>query len=133
MHARQWTYRSATAIVMGACGLMIGAGSALAVPGEPCGIQQPCPGPDGPAPGGNGPAGGLRQGPPQPGGPGAPGGPHGPGGPGGIPPIDPGHHGIDQGRLDHQPFMWQGQRVDPLPAGNGDGWGFWFLGQWIRL
>ena len=40
---------------------------------------------------------------------------------------------VDQGRQDHQPFMWNGQRVDPLPAGNGDGWGFWFLGQWIRL
>lgn len=43
------------------------------------------------------------------------------------------HRGFDQGRQDHQPFRWNGQRVEPLPAGNGDGWGFWFLGQWIRL
>ena len=41
--------------------------------------------------------------------------------------------GIDQGRQDHQPFQYQGQQVHPLPAGNGDGWGFWFLGRWIRL
>ncbi|MCZ0730861.1 hypothetical protein [Mycolicibacterium iranicum] len=41
--------------------------------------------------------------------------------------------GIDAGRQDHQPFMYQGQRVEPLRAGNGDGWGFWFLGRWIRL
>lgn len=48
-------------------------------------------------------------------------------------PVDWQHRGIDQGRQDHQSFLWQGHRVDPLPAGNGDGWGFWFLGQWIRL
>lgn len=41
--------------------------------------------------------------------------------------------GIDQARNDHQPFMHNGQRVEPMRAGNGDGWGFWFLGQWIRL
>lgn len=41
--------------------------------------------------------------------------------------------GIDQGRQDHQPFQYQGQHVQPMPAGNGDGWGFWFLGRWIRL
>ncbi|KMO73833.1 hypothetical protein BST22_05995 [Mycolicibacterium chubuense] len=43
------------------------------------------------------------------------------------------HRGIDQGRQDHQPFQYNGQQVRPLPAGNGDGWGFWFLGRWIRL
>jgi hypothetical protein len=48
-------------------------------------------------------------------------------------PADWQHRGVDQGRRDHQPFMWNGQRVEPLQAGNGDGWGFWFLGQWIRL
>ena len=48
-------------------------------------------------------------------------------------PADWQHRGVDQGRRDHQPFTWNGQRVAPLPAGNGDGWGFWFLGQWIRL
>lgn len=41
--------------------------------------------------------------------------------------------GFNQGRQDHQPFTYNGQRVQPMPAGNGDGWGFWFLGQWIRL
>lgn len=40
---------------------------------------------------------------------------------------------INAARQDHQPFMHEGQRVQPLPAGNGDGWGFWFLGRWIRL
>lgn len=43
------------------------------------------------------------------------------------------NRGIDQGRQDHQPFTYNGHQVQPLPAGNGDGWGFWFLGQWIRL
>ncbi|WP_422747657.1 hypothetical protein ACN27E_06795 [Mycobacterium sp. WMMD1722] len=41
--------------------------------------------------------------------------------------------GVGQGRQDHRPFNWNGQQVTPLRAGNGDGWGFWFLGQWIRL
>jgi hypothetical protein len=41
--------------------------------------------------------------------------------------------GIDQARGDHQPFTYNGQRVEPLRAGNGDGWGFWFFGKWIRL
>jgi hypothetical protein len=41
--------------------------------------------------------------------------------------------GIDQGRQDHQPFNWNGQQVTPMPAGNGAGWGFWFLGMWIPL
>ena len=40
---------------------------------------------------------------------------------------------INAARQDHQPFMHEGQRVAPVPAGNGDGWGFWFLGRWIRL
>jgi hypothetical protein len=41
--------------------------------------------------------------------------------------------GVDQGRQDHQPFNWNGQQVTPMPAGNGQGWGFWFLGLWIPL
>jgi len=41
--------------------------------------------------------------------------------------------GFDQGRQDHQPFNYGGQQVNPMRAGNGDGWGFWFLGRWIRL
>lgn len=41
--------------------------------------------------------------------------------------------GMNQGRQDHQPFNWNGQWVQPMPAGNGAGWGFWFLGRWIPL
>ncbi|MET0453935.1 MAG: hypothetical protein ABW137_19055 [Mycobacterium sp.] len=43
------------------------------------------------------------------------------------------NRGVDQGRQDHQPFNWNGQQVTPMPAGNGAGWGFWFLGVWIPL
>ncbi len=43
------------------------------------------------------------------------------------------NRGIEQGRRDHQPFNWNGQQVTPMPAGNGAGWGFWFLGMWIPL
>ncbi len=43
------------------------------------------------------------------------------------------HRNVDQARQDHQPFDWNGQWVQPMPAGNGIGWGFWFLGQWIPL
>lgn len=64
--------------------------------------------------------------------PGAPcGGPHG--APCQPAPAAGPERGIEQARHDHQPFDYHGQRVVPLPAGNGDGWGFWFLGQWIRL
>jgi hypothetical protein len=52
---------------------------------------------------------------------------HGPG------PVDWHARGIDQGRFDHQPFNWRGQQVTPIPAGDGHGWGFWFLNQWIPL
>ena len=48
-------------------------------------------------------------------------------------PADWQHRGVDQGRRDHQPFNWNGQQVTPMPAGNGAGWGFWFLGMWIPL
>jgi hypothetical protein len=41
--------------------------------------------------------------------------------------------GIDQGRQDHQAFNWNGVQVNPVPAGNGQGWGFWFMGMWIPL
>jgi hypothetical protein len=41
--------------------------------------------------------------------------------------------GIDQGRQDHQPFNWNGVQVTPMRAGNGAGWGFWFLGTWIPM
>jgi hypothetical protein len=48
-------------------------------------------------------------------------------------PADWNNRGIDQGRQDHQPFQWNGQQVQPMPAGNGAGWGFWFLGTWVPL
>ncbi|KUI36118.1 hypothetical protein AU195_04485 [Mycobacterium sp. IS-1496] len=48
-------------------------------------------------------------------------------------PSDWRQRGPDQARQDHRPFNWHGQPVTPMRAGNGDGWGFWFLGQWIRL
>lgn len=48
-------------------------------------------------------------------------------------PVDWNHRGIDQGRADHQPFNWNGHQVTPMPAADGHGWGFWFLGTWIPL
>jgi hypothetical protein len=48
-------------------------------------------------------------------------------------PVDWQHRNIDQARQDHQAFQWMGQQVQPMQAGNGPGWGFWFLGQWIPL
>ena len=51
----------------------------------------------------------------------------------GAGPVDWNHRGIDQGRRDHQPFNWNGQQVYPVPAGNGQGWGFWFGPIWIPL
>lgn len=48
-------------------------------------------------------------------------------------PVDWHQRGVDQARGDHQPFNWNGQQVTPMPAGNGAGWGFWFLGTWIPL
>ena len=52
---------------------------------------------------------------------------------GGPAPMDWNHRGIDQGRGDHQPFNWNGQQVNPVFDGGHNGWGFWFLGQWIPL
>ena len=48
-------------------------------------------------------------------------------------PVDWHGRGVDQGRFDHQPFNWMGQQVNPVQSGDGNGWGFWFLGQWIPL
>jgi hypothetical protein len=41
--------------------------------------------------------------------------------------------GIDQGRYDHQPFNFQGQRVEPYFDNYRGLWGFWFLGAFIAL
>lgn len=43
------------------------------------------------------------------------------------------NRGIDEGRHDHQPFNWNGQQVNPMLAGDGHSWGFWFLGMWIPM
>jgi hypothetical protein len=41
--------------------------------------------------------------------------------------------GIDDARFDHQPFNWQGQRVEPYWDEGQGAWGFWFFGLWIPL
>jgi hypothetical protein len=41
--------------------------------------------------------------------------------------------GIDDARGDHQPFNWQGQRVEPYFDNDRGAWGFSFLGLWIPL
>ena len=51
----------------------------------------------------------------------------------GVGPVDWHGRGVDQGRFDHQPFNWMGQQVNPVQSADGNGWGFWFLGQWIPL
>jgi hypothetical protein len=110
MNLKRMVCASTLAAGIGVAGLLgTATGTAGADPGQRCGgpnasaCQQ---GPQGgPQQGGNGP---------QQGGPG-------------------GQRGIDQGRQDHQPFDYNGQHVTPMPAGNGAGWGFWFLGQWIPL
>ena len=41
--------------------------------------------------------------------------------------------GLDDARGNHQPFNWQGQRVEPYFDNDRGAWGFWFLGLWIPL
>jgi hypothetical protein len=41
--------------------------------------------------------------------------------------------GFDDARGDHQPFNWQGQRVEPYFDSDRGAWGFSFLGLWIPL
>jgi hypothetical protein len=41
--------------------------------------------------------------------------------------------GVDDARFDHQPFNWQGQRVEPYWDQGRGAWGFWFFGVWIPL
>ncbi len=116
MNIRRIACASTLTAGIGLAGLLgVGIGTAGADPGQPCGApnapqcQNHDPHGDQGRPGNQGPQW-------QPGAP-----------------VDWQHRGVDQGRQDHQPFTWNGQRVEPLRAGNGDGWGFWFLGQWIRL
>lgn len=51
----------------------------------------------------------------------------------GFRPDDWHGRGIDAARRDHQPFEWNGQRVTPMQAADGRGWGFWFLDRWIPM
>jgi hypothetical protein len=53
------------------------------------------------------------------------------GGPGGGPDFD--HRGIDDARRDHQPFNYNGQRVNPVWDDGHHGWGFWLGPIWIPL
>lgn len=110
MNLKRMVYASTTAVGIGAAALFgLGGATANADPG-PCGGPGPqnCQGPhDG---WNNGRDNGWNGGP-----------------------VDWQHRNIDQARRDHQPFNWNGQWVQPMPAGNGVGWGFWFLGQWIPL
>jgi hypothetical protein len=117
---------------VGAAGLLgLGVGTAAADPGHPCnGPEYSCQQPGGPQ--NNRPQGPQNNNDPDHwGGPDHRNGPDHPGGPQG--PVDWQHRGIDRGRQDHQPFNWNGQQVNPMPAGDGHGWGFWFLGMWIPL
>jgi hypothetical protein len=41
--------------------------------------------------------------------------------------------GVDDARGDHQPFNWQGQRVEPYFDNDRGAWGFSFLGLWVPL
>ena len=41
--------------------------------------------------------------------------------------------GIDDARFDHQPFDWQGQRVEPYWDQFRNAWGFWLGPIWIPL
>jgi hypothetical protein len=41
--------------------------------------------------------------------------------------------GVDNARFDHQPFNWQGQRVEPYWDQGRGAWGFWSFGMWIPL
>jgi hypothetical protein len=118
MNLKRMVCASTLAAGVGVAGLLgVGLGTAGADPGN-CGgwNQQQCGGHDN----NNGPGWNNNN--------------NGPGGPGwNNGPVDWQHRGIDQGRQDHQPFMWNGQQVQPMQAGNGPGWGFWFLGQWVPL
>jgi hypothetical protein len=139
MNLRKTLTGAAIAGVLGlpALGLGIGIGSASADPGPPCGIycqgQQDHRGnggdpgnggdngfrPDG----GNGGDGGFRP----------DGGDRGNGGDGRFDQLRWDQRGIDQGRYDHQPFNYQGQRVEPYFDNDRGVFGFQFFGIFIPL
>lgn len=133
MTFKRVVYASTLAAGVGLASLLgVGLGAASADPGPGCNApgKPPCSqdqhnGNNGPGNNGNnGPGNNWNNGP---------GDNHG--GPGNNQggPVDWHGRGIDQGRQDHQPFNWNGVQVNPLPAGNGAGWGFWFMGMWIPL
>lgn len=108
MNLKRMVCASTLVAGVGLAGLF-GAGTAGAQPGQPCGRQDAPACQSGPGPQNNGP------------------------GPQNNGPVDWQRRDINQARQDHQPFQYNGQQVRPERAGNGDGWGFWFLGQWIKL
>ncbi len=113
MNVKRMLCASVMAAGIGTAGFLgLGTGTAVAAPGQNCGAPNvpACQG--GPQNGGN-PQGGPQQ--------------------NGPAPQPNNQRGIDQGRQDHQPFLYNGQQVTPLPAGNGAGWGFWLGGIWIPL
>jgi hypothetical protein len=121
MTFKRAAYASALAAGVGVAGLFgIGLGTASADPGQQCNAPNRPPCGQDQHQNNNGPGndnqgwGNNHDGP-------------------GAAPANWQNRGIDQGRQDHQPFNWNGQQVTPMPAGNGAGWGFWFLGMWIPL
>ncbi|BDX32669.1 hypothetical protein TUM20985_32160 [Mycobacterium antarcticum] len=117
MTFKRAAYASTLAAGVGLAGLFgVGLGTAAADPGQQCNAP-------------NQPQCGQNQ---HPNGNGNGNGPRNNNGPGNAP-VNWQGRGVDQGRQDHQPFNWNGQQVTPMAAGNGAGWGFWFLGMWIPL
>jgi hypothetical protein len=113
MQIMRLTCASAIAIALGVSALTIGTGTAAAQPGPGRCEFGNCQGPGGPGrPGG---PGGPEQGPPPP------------------PPPALGWRGIDQGRIDHQPFNYMGRWVTPVFNPDFNSWGFWLFGIWIPL
>jgi hypothetical protein len=100
---------SSLAAGVGLAGLFgVGLATASADPGQPCGGPNAAACQPGPGQGGEQRNGGPAQ-----------------------QPVE--QRGIDQGRQDHQPFMYNGQRVEPMFDHDRNSWGFWFFGLWIPL
>lgn len=143
MNVKKDVAKGAIAAVLGlsALGLGTGAGIASADPGQPC-FQQNCQG-DGPHRGdqdgrgnGNDRGNGLNDhqwGDQGPGDQWRPdrGGDQWRPDQGDQRPWD--QRGPDDARFDHQPFNWQGQRVEPYWDQYRAAWGFWFFGMWMPL
>jgi hypothetical protein len=118
INLKRMVFASTAAAGIGAAGLFgLGIGTASADPGLPCGGPNPRACQQGPNNGWNNGPNNWNNGPND----------------WNNGPADWQHRDVNRGRQDHQPFNWNGQWVQPMPAGNGIGWGFWFLGQWISL